>query len=139
MKEEVKDTFIAFTDKLAEAGTLVTQKLIDVAPDVADSILNLVRAKGIFDISFDVILFLMSLSITIILINKWGKVKSFDDEYHSVLYGPEIKIYSLFCVASVAVSVVSFLSIFNFYNFVAAIMPEGAIAMKALSSVGLEL
>lgn len=137
MEEQTKETLMTFVDKLAEAGTIVTDKLIEVAPDVAQSLLMLIQFKGIFDIILNIIAFLVFSTITAIVFNFRKKVYELtEDSYEKE--APRFFYWLVFFILP-TISIILFFNIFNFYNWVAAFYPEGAVAIKALEAVGITL
>ena len=139
MTEELKEPLMNFADKLAEAGMMVTDKLIEVAPDVAESILKLVQIKGIFEISYDVIVF-GTLSIVIaLMVKNWKRLDEWSDNIRSDDGAAVMGVYNFLLILLAVVTFFNFLSIFDFYNWVAAFYPEGAIAIRALEAVGITL
>lgn len=123
-----------FFNKLTEATDIVATKLIDVAPEAAEALLNLVQFKGIFNVTASLLvtffLILCAAKIAPRLI-KWAK----EDEYNPA---PLIimVVGGLGWVVMFASSLICFLS---FYNWLAAFYPEGAVAFKALAAVGIDL
>lgn len=123
-----------FFTKLTEAAEIVTQKLIAVAPDVAESLLNLVQAKGIFDLSVGLMSFI---SLTALSAWSWSKLASFPEG------SPWSDLGIPWLIGNVLVTLVALGALFgdvlNFYSWVAAFYPEGAIALKALEAAGISL
>lgn len=139
MKEQIEETALqgidGFIERLNQAADVITSKLIEVAPDATEAILNLVQFKGIFEIGVSAVWLVTSLVLLILhfkIIWPW-----------SVKYIDEADGISL--VANLALVPIGFfivdssISFFNFYNWLSAFYPEGALALKALEAVGIDL
>lgn len=130
IEESVTNGLDMFFTKLTDAADIVSTKLVEVAPDAAYALLHLVRFKGIFDLSLGALLLLMGL----ILCTKALEFMKRDDE------DPTFDILgALLAVVSFVVFLSGMVEILSFYNWVAALYPEGAIALKALEAVGITL
>ena len=128
--------FSAFMDKLSEAATAITGKLVETAPVALDALLGLIRFKGIFEVTMD----LVFLAIPIIILFTFGKkvwawtVKNIDECTECVcticmlFFGP-LLVWAFF----------SLHNLFNFTNWLSALYPEGILAIKALEAVGIKL
>lgn len=144
MENELKDKAYegvdGFFTKLTEAADIVTEKLIEVAPEAAQAVLNLVQFKGIFSLLAASIL-LAGLTIAVRKMWKWLLVKREDGTNH-LLYEMEGAVvlpwlgFSLLFFAWFVVFMDDFLS---FYNWLSAFYPEGAVALKALQAAGIDL
>lgn len=132
MTDVQTDNVDAFFEKLNQAADVVTQKLVAVAPEAAEAMLSLVQAKGIFDLVISALFILAACMLAKITIKTCKKVFETDSE-HLI---PAFVVTGVFSAISFITGGIGFL---NFYNWVAAFYPEGAIAMKALEAVGIEL
>lgn len=125
------DTFMA---KVVEASTIVTQKLIEVSPEVADALLNIVQFKGIFELVIGFVITLVPLFLTLFLIRKISDSNNEDIEDKPFLLtltgiaGGLITTFSLFSTG-----------ILTFELWLQAIFPEGYIGLRALAELGLKI
>lgn len=130
---KTQESMDAFFSKLTEAATVVTEKLVEVAPDAAEAMLNLVQFKGVFGLVLGLV-FAIGLFVSIRMLSK---VRF--DEYND----PDSPKSAVNLVGGIAGSVVStagvLINLFPFYNWLAAFYPEGAIALKALEAVGINI
>jgi hypothetical protein len=122
-------------DKLLTATDTITQKLIEVAPEAANAILNLVQFKGAF-LLISCVVGISGIFCTVRYCLK--KVhKHFETSRHKqdiilgvcmicgILFGTTF----IYCVSE----------LLSFYNWLSAFFPEGAIAFKALEAAGIDL
>lgn len=142
MSEEIKQKALegidGFFTKLTEAADVVTAKLIEVTPEAAEAILNLVQFKGAFT--------LLKLSIPLVFFATfsiwcWRRFYLFIESGggRSSNSGDLEAACFFWCAIATVPAIVSALAFLNFYHWVAAFYPEGAIALKALQAVGIEL
>lgn len=132
--EVATDNIDTFFSKLNEAADVVTEKLVDVAPEATEAILNLIQFKGVFNLVLGGVFFLMLVATICTIFT--AKV---DDDYDPASFRDGVKIYGGMIVAFplfIATLEVGFLS---FYNWLSAFYPEGALALKALEAVGITL
>lgn len=132
MTEVQTDNVDAFFEKLNQAADVVTQKLVAVAPEAAEAMLSLVQAKGVFDVVISALFILASLVLAKITIKTCKKA-------FETAFEPLIPTFMITGVISAILFITGTLGVLDFYNWVAAFYPEGAIAMKALAAVGIEL
>lgn len=126
-----------FFTKLTEAADIVTEKLIDVAPEAAEAILNIVQFKGAFNLVLSGLLILL---IPIVAFQAWSKaikfVRSKNGSYFSdIVYMP----LGLATVIAFIPWIIAFSEGWSFYNWLSAFYPEGAVALRALEAVGINL
>ncbi len=134
MTEEVSKVVDGFFDKLTEATEIISTKLIEITPDAAVVLLHLVQFKGVFAISKIMVMFLVMGTLVLWSWRKFiahTKKDDFDVEGARVWATANI-------LGSVSV-VILFCATANFYNWISAVYPEGAIAFKALEAVGINL
>lgn len=137
MTDVKTDNVDAFFEKLNQAADVVTQKLVAVAPEAAEAMLSLVQAKGIFDLTVSVVILGFSLVMATISASSFKKAFVEDSDcFANEVYVAISAISAAFCLVSF---IVGGARITNFYYWVAAFYPEGAIAMKALQAVGISL
>lgn len=130
----------AFFTKLTEVTTQLTDKLISVAPDIADALLNLVQAHSVFNL---IVGFLMLTIPACIVFLKWHSLWAWVEKKEddagidaSGMYG----LLGLFCVVVMGgTSLMGLLKLLSFTNWIGAFYPEGALALKALEAAGLSL
>jgi len=138
MEEEIKEKALegvdGFFTKLTEAADIVSAKLVDVAPEAAEAVLNLVQFKGVFDIGVGAVLALLSfVSVKKLLIP--GCQKLIEDEYCGI--GLVMAMFG--GAAAFITGLFSLIQLLTFYIWLSAFYPEGAIALKALQAVGVDL
>lgn len=139
IENEIIETVGSFSEKLIEASEVVTTKLIEVAPDVADAMLMLIQAKGIWEITTDFLItvpFLLPLFFYKTIFNKTKEWEEDLCSYDKGFY--HASAFTLIALSSF-ISFICVCDIFNFYNWVAAFYPEGAVALKALEAAGISL
>lgn len=135
------DNIDDFLGKLNQAADIVTEKLIDIAPEAAEGLLNLVQAKGIFDIAVGLLIAIPLAILCVFCLRMYrdsGRV--IDQNGWDIPEGDVQFTMILMFVVSAGIGIVTLsIRVVNFYNLVAAFYPEGAIALKALEAVGVEL
>lgn len=137
---QIKDSegLDGFFDKVSRAMEIVGDKLIDVTPEAAEHLSNLVQFKGMFALGVGVMLLMFSAFLATVAIKQIKFLTA--DKY-------ETEIGNTISVVVASVSSVTFIPFFaegmsrtiNFYNWLSATYPEGAIALKALEAVGINL
>lgn len=132
MTEVQTDNVDAFFEKLNQAADVVTQKLVAVAPEAAEAMLSLVQAKGAFDLGISTLFILASIALAKVAIKTCKK--AFETHFEPLI--PAFMVTGVLSAISLITGGAGFI---NFYNWVAAFYPEGAIAMKALEAVGIDL
>lgn len=134
--QEVSKGIDGFFDKLTEAAGIISVKLIEVAPDAAAALLNLVQFKGIFILMSTFIFITLTTIIGLYYTKKLWKWASVTDAGDGIgEYIPGV----MLCLGSCALLLCSIWPLFEFYNWLSAFYPEGAIAFKALQAVGINL
>tara|TARA_R110000764_G_scaffold14143_3_gene40581 strand:- start:5552 stop:5983 length:432 start_codon:yes stop_codon:yes gene_type:complete len=143
MSEELEKTVIetvsTFSEKLIEAAGVVSTKLIEVAPDVADAMLSLVQIKGLWEVTTGLVYLMIFLTPLFFSKRIWSKVCAYESNQDCYRTGGA---YVFFVLGFGALSILSFIRLtvlLDFYNWISIFFPEGAIALRALSSVGVEL
>lgn len=141
MKEELEQKTLegidGFFTKLTEATDIVSAKLVEVAPDAAEAILGLVQIKGIFSLVNEFAWFAV-----FFLLTRWlygvSRKRFNEGEYEHY----DVPIF-IFAGAGAGVAGVFSLCMLGkflrFYDWLAAIYPEGAVALTALNAVGINL
>lgn len=135
-QEAFQEGLDGFLDRLNNAIDVTTEKLLEVAPEAAELILTLVQLKG----GFTLITSFLSIAIAVILCKKytatlwnWGQEHGDNSEGFSLIP----------CVFLVIACLVAFIAglcnLLYFYNWLSLILPEGAIALKALEAAGIDL
>lgn len=129
--------FNNFLNGLTNAATMVSQKIMEIAPDVADALLNLVQFKGIFSL-ITAAVFLTGAAVFYFKgvypkISKWAK----DNERESD--GFSWVVFAILSAPFGLLIVGNTIDLFSFYSWISAIYPEGAIALKALEAAGINL
>lgn len=137
---ELQEGVDGFFDRLNEAIDIVSEKLVEVAPEAAEAVLNLVQAKGIFHLVVAapfVLGALVALFLVWSFTLKYHKQKKEEGEY----YDPFIPFFPAGCATAVLLVCffVAFFKGWTFYNWLSAFYPEGAIAFKALQAAGIDL
>lgn len=135
---KTQESMDVFFSKLTEAATVVTEKLIEVAPDAAEALLNLVQFKGFFSLAVGAALLIGTLvCLNVIRSVKWeetryssGSEPATATDWLKFIGGITLGISFLFGAA---------ILLFSFYNWLSAFYPEGAIALKALEAVGINI
>lgn len=137
LEEKALEGVDGFFTKLTEAADIVTAKLIEVTPDAAEAILNLVQFKGIFTIVSSLPFVILIPIVAWHLFFRLHKWIQDEPGYYDrgVAYVPAAFV-SIPVGLIWAAFVVDFIS---FYNWLSALYPEGAIALKALEAVGINL
>lgn len=143
-EEKVHEGVDGFFTKLTEAADVVTEKLIEVTPEAADAILNLVQFKGVFYITVPAIVLALWIGL---IVNGIKFLRNVNPEIWGIAEydGAAGDITRIFvqggvCFAMFFPSVIwAIPSILSFYNWLSALYPEGAIALKALQAVGIDL
>ena len=125
-----------FFDKLTEVTGALTEELVNVAPSVAEALLTLVQVKGVFHISIGLLaLFGVYKAFNMLKTVKFCESRNSLDLTESVNDAMKL-VFGVLLILSFA-----FISLFNlqFYHWISAIYPEGALALKALSAAGIDL
>ena len=131
---EGMDTF--FT-KLTEATEVITEKLIEVTPQAAEALLNLIQFKGVFNITISGLFTGITLFL---IINTVSLLQRMFEEKLSEAAIPRVIVQGFLSVLLILTCMVWALpTLLSFYNWLSALFPEGAIALKALEAVGIEL
>jgi len=134
LEEKAAEGVDGFFDKLSGAMDIVGEKLIDVTPEAAEHLLNLVQFKGIFGISkAGIVLAIVATLATW----SWLKLKRYASSGNSTV--DEICAWATCNTALTVVSGFVLMIFLDFYNWISAFYPEGAIALKALEAVGINL
>lgn len=138
-KQNIDEKLDTFLGKVIDAAETVSAKLIDVAPEVADSLLMLVQAKGIYEIGTSFLFTIISLSVFVWLIKSRTKVLEYNDTLERYEQGMPVIFWVISSAITLFILICFFSSLFNFYDWVSAFYPEGAVAIKALKAAGIEL
>lgn len=135
------DGFNNFFDLLTDAATVVTLKLVEVAPDVAQGLLNLIQIKGIFSIGRSVLLLLGILGLFTLMYKKVVPWVAQKEEKVNYDYSGLPTLFFLFVPYAIMgfIFISQLVSFLSFYHWIAAFYPEGAIALKALEAAGINL
>ena len=127
-----------FFTKLTEVTDTLTDKLVDIAPEAADALLSLVQFKGVFHIVSPFLILITILAVGVFSVKrlyKWAGKFDMNPADEGLQYVPMCVVGGL----TIILSGVHFFKLFNFYNWLSAFYPEGAIALKALEAVGIDL
>lgn len=125
-----------FFDKLTEATEIISGKLIEVAPDAANALLNLVQFKGIFNLIVPSLFFFTFLFLVINGLKWLTEVDDLEDDANCV----RLFVQGITCFITGIFSLLwAVPNMLSFYNWLSALYPEGAIAFKALQAVGIDL
>lgn len=128
--------FSAFMDKLSEAATTITGKLVETAPVALDALLGLIRFKGIFEVTMDLVFLVIPVAVLLAFGGKvWRWMKDTWDECDDCVVLTGI----FFFGPLIAISLIMLHNLFNFTNWLSALYPEGILAIKALEAVGIKL
>lgn len=136
------EAFGEILNKLTNVAEYLTGKLVDVAPEALDAILNLIRFKGAFEIGMALMLLFAWLWT---LCNYYGFFKTLDKAFWDSSTGEEShKVFRLFAQGFL-LFLLSVITVFNvwgafaFDNWLALLFPEGTLALRALEAAGLQL
>jgi len=135
MSEEIiaKDNLDDFFGKINEAVDMVSAQLIEVAPEAADALLTLVQFKGIFELAVGFLCLAMVCAGVYFL--RRGVVLC--QEYKTFDKGMFLAVPSAMVIFFSGIFAIGALS--QFYNWLAAFYPVGALSLKALEAVGITL
>ena len=136
IEEEIAVGVDGFFDKLTEVTGTLSNKLIDVAPAVADALLNLVQFKGVFEIATSLIVIITM--VTVVKINN-ARLFEYGQKYSRHSDGFSYVPWVGMIFISSFVSVLMFFNLVDVYNWLSAIYPEGALALKALEAANIKL
>jgi hypothetical protein len=133
---EKTDNIDVFFGKINEAADIVSAKLVAVAPEAAEALLNLVQFKGVFDLASGVALGCLCCVLIKFGVNRMGLAAEITKEHGDRYSNNEEMTWQAVGAVSFVVAaftgVGSLISVLSFYPWLAAFYPEGAIAMKAL-------
>jgi small-conductance mechanosensitive channel len=118
-----------FFEQLAEVTRLLKEQFINVAPEVMQILLSTVQLKGIFSLCIGFILLILLLPIKSLFKKMWKASKDEYAEMGVVLFG---FIFGLLYLLIVVYTL-------RFSSWLAAFYPEGALALKAIEAVGVNL
>lgn len=128
-----------FFDKLNEVTTLLTDKMVDVSPEIVETLLNLVQAKSGFNL-------ILGCFLTIPLMVFWfnrSRVSQWveDKERTQALdnKGGYVVLSAFLGFCAVMASIFGVVDILAFSNWLGVFYPEGALALKALEAAGINL
>lgn len=133
LEEKALEGVDGFFEKLTEYADVLGGKLTDIAPDAAEALLNLIQLKGGFILAIGFV----AAAVTIFGLNQLRKVKidkegNFErlSDFFRLVGGVLFVCFGGSCAVS---------TLFDFYNWLAAFYPEGALAFKVLKAVGIEI
>lgn len=134
----LEDGLAVFVDKLNTAADIITSKLIEQAPEALESILNIIQYKGIFDLAtaFVLVCVFAPLSVFFAKVARDGLLDKYDTPLDSEFAGI---VFGILFSLAIAGAIIFSGRIFDFNLWLASFYPEGALALKALNSVGIEL
>lgn len=137
IEEKTLEGVDGFFTKLTEAADIVTQKLIEVAPDAAEALLKLVQVKGGFNLVSEFLWVTVYFLITRWLYNTGKKF------YNGGGYSDtDIPIFVCSFFAAVVPGILTLVMLadfLKFYDWLSVFYPEGAVALMALEAAGIKL
>lgn len=140
MSEEVTDQLDVFMSKVNTAVDLISEKLVDVAPDALDAILTLVWSKGIYGIVSGLIILALSYVCGSIGLKLYKRADELNKTPEYKYATPIEYIHAFFFwFVSFVLLVVSFAKLIGYTTWLSVFYPEGVLALKALSAAGIYL
>ena len=135
IKEATLEGIDGFFTKLTEAADIVTAKLVEVAPEAAEGLLNLVQFKSGFEIIVG-LFWTLPLMLYLAFLLK-PSIKHFKNNKHDMEEQFAVIIMPIIILS--LPTIISFLYLLHFETWLGLFYPEGYIALKALEAVGISL
>lgn len=129
----------AFFDKLTEATTIISTKLIEAAPEAADALLSIVQLEGLFVLSSTTFILAVILATGLkVAFSTLAWAKKYSEENRNA-DGAEFFIPALSFLLTALIAFCFAVPLFVFYNWLSVFYPEGAIALRALEAAGIPI
>ena len=137
--EQITEGVDGFFDRLNDAVDILTEKLIEISPEAADALLNLVWVKGVFGLASAVAALVLFFGILVFFYRLWRV--GFTDQLSVIEANTAAFVFGGAGALGSGLLVIKifFHDFLNFYTWLSIFYPEGALAYKALQAVGIDL